>query len=216
MKSPTATLLNFLKLNALYYFLCSIHHQEIQKIVEDKIPEFKGTPMFNNHLICIKEEGIYEYENRYSMGVVCKNKQFSENIFALLEHKEITSPNTFEYLVEKYELHIWSLLSFSTYMQTVVHHIRNTDENIIALYQMQHKFLKMHYDSIREKFTKQKSVNFFKANAFQKPIELPPLTASNPVTKELPEKKLKKKLITEEEAKQELLQKVFGLRVSKE
>ncbi len=179
------------------------------------------------HVIDYHEGPIPHNKERKSQLLV-KAGKLENNILALFEHKHELSEQEFQYALEDYyglaELHFYIA---DWFYKNYENHL-NADEAVSSIFQMQHISSKSHFEKLIKEFfplktsIPKKNLNthefvetYFqdfarKVDKIQKPIIVPKLKLPESASpSEKTTRKRKEPLLTKEDARKELLKKVF-------
>ncbi len=96
--------LTYKKLNADLWdnFIFFIPEFELPKELLNEIDFLNDIVVFNKPMYYKRTEGVYFYENEYSLPVLSKWTELETNLFSLLELRGNLKSFEFDYVIEKY------------------------------------------------------------------------------------------------------------------
>jgi hypothetical protein len=213
-----------------------IPKDDIRDDIIEKLDFLKTTDIFDKIYVMDYYQGPMEYKKgRNNKYLLLKGNDLNENIFRLLEKKSEVKSHEFDYVLEKYFELAECLFYITNWMNTNLTQIVQTDDAVHGIFYMQCQNYKKHFEVLVKHFYPSKDIipkgnfnalelvdTYFPdiASQYNKPKETPeiiPTALKEEHDKNKPQQKKteKKPLITEVEAEDMLLKRIFNLDITK-
>jgi hypothetical protein len=206
-----------------------IPDRNIPKDVMDKIQNIDFKKFFNRVLVFDTYDGPILYEDgRNNKKIILKASKLESNLYQLLEKEKATSSLEFNFILEKYREQIECLKYISEWMHLNLNQVKELDQTIKGLFQLQLSYYEKHLNVFLNQFSKTRTdynkIKFNLESIIKSQIKELAEKQSNQIqnsethinqtdsiNKNTPKKPNKIPLITKEEAEKLLLKKIFNL-----
>jgi len=206
-----------------------IPDKDIPKDIKDKIVKTDFQKFINKVLVFDTYDGPVLYEDgRNNKKIILKASKLESNFYQLLEKEKTTSSLEFNFILEKYREQIECLKYISEWMHLNLNQVKELDQTIKGLFQMQLSYYEKHLNVFVNQFSKTRTdYNKIKFNlesiiksqikelAQKQSIQIQNsethINQTDSINNNTPKKPKKIPLITQEEAEKLLLKKIFNL-----
>ena len=206
-----------------------IPDKDIPKDIKDKIVKTDFQKFINKVLVFDTYDGPLLYEDgRNNKKIILKASKLESNFYQLLEKEKTTSSLEFNFILEKYREQIECLKYISEWMHLNLNQVKELDQTIKGLFQMQLSYYEKHLNVFVNQFSKTRTdynkIKFNLESIIKSQIKELAEKQSNQIqnsethinqtdsiNNNTPKKPKKIPLITQEEAEKLLLKKIFNL-----
>jgi hypothetical protein len=213
-----------------------IPKKDIREDIIEKLDFLKTTDIFNKIYVMDYYQGPMEYKKgRNNKHLLLKGNDLNENIFRLLEKKSEVKSHEFDYVLEKYFELAECLFYITNWMNTNLTLVVQADDDAIGIFYLQSINYKKHFEILVKNFYPTKDVipkgnfnalelveTYFPdiSSQYNKPKEtllIVPTALEKAQDKNSAQQKKTKKqpLITDREAEDMLLKRIFNLDIKK-
>jgi hypothetical protein len=206
-----------------------IPDKDIPKDIKDKIVKTDFQKFINKVLVFDTYDGPVLYEDgRNNKKIILKASKLESNFYQLLEKEKTTSSLEFNFILEKYREQIECLKYISEWMHLNLNQVKELDQTIKGLFQIQLSYYEKHLNVFVYQFSKTRTdynkIKFNLKSIIKSQIKELAQKQSNQIqnseihinqtdsiNNNTPKKPKKIPLITQEEAEKLLLKKIFNL-----
>ena len=133
-------------------FIFFIPKFELPEELLDEIDFLKDIVVFNKPMYYKKSEGVYFYENEYSLPVASKWTELETNLFSLLELRGNLKPFEFDYVIEKYFEMASNLFYITNWLNENRTDVLSSHLDMTSLFLIQFNSYSKHFEELVKHF----------------------------------------------------------------